>query len=159
MTRLPVLVMTRRVSARSLATKRAVAREFARHASPYVLTLAIAVPAAVRTRLGTVRLQDAVGIGAVIVAQPFVEWSLHRHVLHARPRQVAGLTIDPGAAHRGHHQTPDDVAGALLGFGYAVVDTAMVAVGIGMVAPQPRHWPAHCRREACSPPSSRVKSA
>ncbi len=126
--------MTRRVSARTLVTKRAVAREFARYASPYVLTLAIAFPLAMRVGLGGFRMQDAIAVGAVIAAQPFVEWWLHRHVLHARPRRIVGLTIDPGAAHRGHHRTPDDVAGALLGFGYAVADSAMVAVSVALVA-------------------------
>ena len=126
--------MTQRVSARTLRTKRMVAREFARHTSPYVLALSIVLPAVVRVRLGGFRLHDAVALGAVIAAQPFVEWALHRHVLHACPRRIAGLTIDPGASHRGHHQSPDDVAGALLGFGYAVADTALVAVGVALAA-------------------------
>ncbi len=126
--------MVRRVNARTLTTKQAAAREFVHHASPYVLGVSIALPVALRTRLGGVRLQDGVAVGAVVVVQPFVEWLLHRRVLHARPRRFAGLSVDPGAAHRGHHLNPDDVAGALLGFGYAVADTAMVAAAIALAA-------------------------
>lgn len=126
--------MHRRVNARTLTTKRAVAGEFAHHASPWILAVAIAVPALLRGRLGgRLSRQDAVALAAVAAAQPLVEWALHRHVLHAPARRVGGRLIDPGASHRGHHLTPDDVGGALLGAGYAVADTSLVAAAVAVV--------------------------
>lgn len=116
-----------------MTTKRAVGSELARHASPYVLVGAIALPASARVGRGGLTPGDLLALAVVIVAQPFVEWWLHRHVLHARARRVIGVSIDPGAAHRGHHEAPDDVGGALLGAGYAVADAAGVAVVVGLV--------------------------
>ncbi len=124
--------MPRRVDTRTLTTKRSVAAEFAHHASPYVLVAAIALPAAFRVRLGRPRRQDLVAITVVAAARPFTEWWLHRHVLHAEPRRLLGLTVDPGATHRGHHRTPDDVGGALLGAGFAVADSSLVAAAVGL---------------------------
>ncbi|MGD9704468.1 MAG: sterol desaturase family protein [Acidimicrobiia bacterium] len=129
--------MPRRVSAQSLRTKRAVARELLHHGSPYVLVSAIAACVALRRSIGgTAGLQDIGALAAVVVAQPFIEWGLHRFVLHRPAWTIAGTMIDPGASHRGHHRVPDDVAGALLGTPYAIGDSfaiivAICAVGLG----------------------------
>jgi hypothetical protein len=125
--------MARRVNARTLTTKRAVVTEFSRHASPYVLLAAVAVPTLARHRRGRLQRADLAAVAAVAVAQPFIEWWLHRGVLHAAPVRVAGVSLDPGAAHRCHHNAPDDVAGALLGAGYAFADSAGVAATVGLV--------------------------
>jgi sterol desaturase/sphingolipid hydroxylase (fatty acid hydroxylase superfamily) len=76
----------------------------------------------------------------VVALQPFFEWALHRYVLHAPPIPLGAGAVDPGAAHRGHHLAPDDVAGALLGVRYALWDGAGVgvlaaAVGTAAVGP------------------------
>lgn len=129
--------MTRRTSARGLTTGRAVAAEFARRPSGYVLASFVGAALAARRRRGRVAPQDLVAVALVAAAQPFVEWGLHKLVLHAPPRRVAGRTVDPGAPHRGHHRTPDDVAGALLGGPYAVLDGGLVAglvAGVGALA-------------------------
>jgi sterol desaturase/sphingolipid hydroxylase (fatty acid hydroxylase superfamily) len=134
-----VQTMPRRVSAQSLRTKRAAARELLHHGSPYVLVVVIAACVAARTRAGgPIGMQDGVALVAVLLARPFVEWGLHRIVLHGPARTIAGRTVDPGASHRGHHQEPDDVAGALLGTPYAIADSlaivaATAAVGAGFV--------------------------
>jgi hypothetical protein len=122
--------MARTVSARTLTSKRAVLGELAHHGSGYVLSAAIGAGAVLRARRGRLGPRDAAAVLAVAAAQPFVEWALHRHVLHGRGISVAGRRIDPGAPHRGHHRAPDDVAGALLGGGYAVADAA----GVGVLA-------------------------
>jgi Fatty acid hydroxylase superfamily len=123
--------VTRRVSARSLTSSGAVAAELAHHPSGYVLAGFVGAALAGRRRLGRLAWQDLVAVALAAAAQPFVEWGLHKLVLHGRPRRVAGRAVDPGATHRRHHETPDDVAGALLGGRYAVVDAGMVA---GLVA-------------------------
>jgi hypothetical protein len=129
--------VSRQVSARSLTSGRAVAAEFARRPSGYVLGAFVTTALGLRRRHGRLAPQDVVAVALVAAAQPFVEWGLHKLVLHGRPRRVAGRTVDPGAPHRGHHRTPDDVAGALLGGGYAVADAGLVAAfvaGVGAAA-------------------------
>lgn len=137
--------MTRLVSARGLTSGPAVAAEFARRPSGYVLASFVGAALAARRRRGRMAPQDAVAVALVVAAQPFVEWGLHKLVLHGEPRRVAGRTLDPGAPHRGHHRTPDDVAGALLGGPYAVADGGMVAAlvaGVGaLVAPTLGRFP------------------
>lgn len=123
----------RRTSARSLTTTTAVAREFAHHGSGYVLAGVVTAVLAARRRMGRLRVQDAVAVGLVVAAQPFFEWALHRYVLHGPPRVVDGRTVDVGAPHRGHHDTPDDVGGALLGTAYAASDSAGVAALVAVV--------------------------
>lgn len=122
-----LVAMTRRVNARTLHTKAEVAQEFSRHGSGYVLVGAIALGVLGRSRKGRPTRHDAAVLAATIALQPFVEWVLHRWVLHQPARRVAGRNVDPGAMHRGHHAIPDDVAGALLGTGFAVADAAGVA--------------------------------
>lgn len=122
------------VNARSLRTKSAVAGEFARHGSGYVLVGLLVATSAWRVRSGKpLRVADARALAAVLAIQPFFEWTVHRGVLHGPPREVAGRSIDPGAPHRGHHRVPDDVAGALLGTSYAVSNGLAVSALAGGV--------------------------
>lgn len=127
----------RRVSARRLTTKRAVAGELAHHESGYVLGAYLVGLALLRRGRGRVGAGDLRALATVVALQPFVEWGLHRFVLHLRPRTLGGAPFDPGAAHRGHHRVPDDVAGALLGLQFAVSNGVAVAglgAGIGRLA-------------------------
>ena len=117
-------------SARSLRTVPAVGAELARRPSGYVLASATLTALGVRRRLGRVGVQDAVAVLLVAAAQPFVEWGLHRLVLHGRPRRVVGRTVDPGAVHRRHHAEPDDVAGLLLGGRFALADAGLAATAV-----------------------------
>lgn len=128
--------VNRRVSARSLTTTGAVAGEFARRGSGYVLASIITGVLAGRRRMGRVRVQDGVAVALVVAAQPFFEWALHRYVLHGPPRRVHGRTVDAGVPHRGHHEVPDDVGGALLGPSFAASDSVGVAAlvtGVGLL--------------------------
>jgi hypothetical protein len=47
-------------------------------------------------------------VGALIAAEPFVEWVIHVFILHFKPRALFGRTVDPLAAkkHREHHRDP-----------------------------------------------------
>lgn len=114
--------------ARSLRTRRAVAAEFSRHGSGYVLVGYLLLTLLLRSRRGRPGPADLRAILVVAAVRPLFEWALHRSVLHGPARTVAGVRLDPGAAHRGHHRFPDDVAGALLGTGFAVSNGAGVAV-------------------------------
>jgi hypothetical protein len=126
--------MPRRVSAQSLRSKREVAVELLHHGSPYVLGNGIVAALAVRVMVGgPLAPADVVALAAIVAVQPAVEWGLHRVVLHGPARTIAGRVVDPGASHRGHHRTPDDVGGALLGPGYAIADSSAVIATIALL--------------------------
>jgi hypothetical protein len=122
-----------RGNARGLTTKRAVAAELAHHGSGYVLAGAVTAGAILRCRgprLGWVDLRAAAAVAGL---QPLVEWGLHRYALHGPAITIGGRVVDPGAAHRGHHRIPDDVAGALLGTPFALSNGAVVAAIAALV--------------------------
>jgi hypothetical protein len=115
------------------------ARVFARFASPRVLAagLATAVVARLATAvagLAPVSVGDGVALAAVAVLVPFVEWFVHRVVLHARPRPIGGVIVDPGIGHREHHDHPDTVSWVLLrGFDAALFTAVNGAVATAVV--------------------------
>lgn len=128
------------VSARSLRTRCAVVAEFSRHGSGYVLAGYLLLTLLLRGRRGRPGPADLRAVLVVAVVRPLFEWALHRGVLHGPARIVAGRRVDPGGAHRGHHRVPDDVAGALLGTGFAASNGAGVAVlgaAVGALAAGP----------------------
>jgi Fatty acid hydroxylase superfamily len=143
-TQAPIVVhndtMARRVNARGFSTKRELAVEFAHHGSGYVLAAGVMAGLALRQRGPRSARADLVAVTVVAGLQPLVEWGLHRFLLHAPARAVAGRRVDPAAAHRGHHQVPDDVGGALLGTGFALSNATVVAAaaaGIGRLVAGP----------------------
>lgn len=86
------------------------AQIFLRHRNPRVLLPATLLAVIARVGLGRWSRKDAVA-GAVIVGiEPFVEWLVHVHLLHQRPRTIRGRTVDLFSArsHREHHRNPRD---------------------------------------------------
>jgi sterol desaturase/sphingolipid hydroxylase (fatty acid hydroxylase superfamily) len=84
-------------------------------------------------------------IPAIILAvQPFTEWLIHVFLLHFKPREVGGRTIDPlvSRKHRAHHADPKDAGlvfvpmPALLGlvFGLAAVLLPTMPLSRGLSA-------------------------
>ena len=118
---------TGEVNARTLTTKRAVARQLASHGSGPVLVAAVVAGLGLRRRGPKLGLSDLVAVVVVVGLQPLVEWGLHRFLLHGPIVSLGRRSIDAGYAHRGHHQVPDDVAGALLGTELALSNAALVA--------------------------------
>jgi hypothetical protein len=86
------------------------ARLFARYPSPRVLLPAAAAAVAVRVGLGGWSRRDVKIAAGLVALEPFVEWMVHVHVLHQRPRTVRGRAIDSLLArkHRAHHRSPHD---------------------------------------------------
>ncbi|MEI6254812.1 MAG: sterol desaturase family protein [Mycobacteriaceae bacterium] len=84
------------------------AREFWRHPTPWLLSVALVISLAARVVVGDWRFSDAVLPFVVLAVFPFVEWVIHVFVLHWRPRRIAGVTVDPLLArkHREHHADP-----------------------------------------------------
>jgi len=83
---------------------------FARRPTARLLGGALAASVALRVAMGGLGRADLVVAGAVVLAQPFVEWLIHVNVLHARPFTVAGRRVDVGYTHRVHHDDPKDLA-------------------------------------------------
>ncbi len=113
---------------------RAVGR-FARFGSPRVLVAGLVT--AVGIRLGvavTGRAPfggwDLAAVAAVVALVPFVEWGVHRFVLHIEPRRIGSFLFDPGVGHREHHANPSTINWVLL----RAVDAALFLAINGVVA-------------------------
>ena len=92
----------------SPATVRAAAAAFFTYASPLILTGLILASLTLRLFFGPLTWADlAVALTPVLI-WPFLEWSLHRYLLHLQPVQAFGRTWDFDFAkkHRTHHQQP-----------------------------------------------------
>lgn len=78
--------------------------------SPWLLAAFAALSAFMRTQVATWQWQDLLWILVGLAAWPWIEWTLHRYVLHMKPLQWRGRSWDLawGRKHRAHHQAPTD---------------------------------------------------
>ncbi len=83
-------------------------RIFFGHASPLLLSLAVVSTGAIRISFGSWSVFDLLIPPAILVGWPMLEWMIHVHLLHFRPRRILGIRIDPLNArrHRQHHMDP-----------------------------------------------------
>lgn len=83
-------------------------RFFRGHRNARIEAAAVAIALAARLAVGTWGSSDAVVLAALVVAQPFFEWTFHVYVLHYRPVRLFGRTFDFELArkHREHHADP-----------------------------------------------------
>ncbi|MGB8649173.1 MAG: sterol desaturase family protein [Mycobacteriales bacterium] len=81
---------------------------FASHLSPLLIMVITAVVTVARIAVGDWRWQQLLIVAAVFAVQPFVEWTTHVWILHAKPRRFLGREIDLYVAkkHRRHHADP-----------------------------------------------------
>ena len=119
-------------------------RTFAGWRSPQVIAALLVLTLAGRIFVGVWTWWDLLVPALILAAQPFTEWLIHVFLLHFRPRQVRGRTVDPLVArkHRDHHADPKDVGlvfvpmPALLGlvFGLAAVLLPTMPLSRGLSA-------------------------
>jgi sterol desaturase/sphingolipid hydroxylase (fatty acid hydroxylase superfamily) len=83
---------------------------FAKHRNARVLAASTTAAAMARVALGRWSKRDAAAAAVIVGVEPFVEWLVHVHVLHKRPREVDGRTVDSllASSHRAHHRDPRD---------------------------------------------------
>lgn len=83
-------------------------RVFCSHSSPRLLILAALGSILVRTVVGSWSTLDLLVPLVIAALWPMLEWLIHVHLLHFRPRRVLGIRIDPLNArrHREHHLDP-----------------------------------------------------
>lgn len=93
---------------RTSAPLRVVSAEFWRHPSPYLLGVPLTVAITGRILAGPGSWWELLIPVGLVAMLPVVEWLIHVCILHWRPRQVAGVRIDPLLArkHRAHHADP-----------------------------------------------------
>ena len=121
-------------------TLRAAVATFLRQPSGAILAGQTAVLAALRFRRGRPDRRDLALVGAVAAWWPVQEWLAHRHVLHARPRTVAGRTVDLGVArhHRAHHADPWRLDTTFLPLWFLVPAVPLHALAWSRLAPDRR---------------------
>src|SRR5437879_5222413 len=89
---------------------RAVGVSFVQTPTAVLLILGVLGALTWRASAGPARWSDAAVVAALAALRPFAEWTVHKLVLHGRPRRWRGLRFDPLAAraHRAHHAAPRD---------------------------------------------------
>jgi Fatty acid hydroxylase superfamily len=99
-----------------LTTLRACAREFIGHYSPRAALAAIAIVLGVRVYVGRWSWRDLVVPLVLVSAQPFVEWVIHKYLLHLPAFELFGRRIElyGSIQHRNHHHAPADLDRVLL---------------------------------------------
>jgi hypothetical protein len=87
------------------------ARTFLSRPQPWLLVAAVTIAAVARVWHGGIGWSDLLVVVAYLAAFPFVEWVVHTSLLHWKPREFAGRTIDPLVArkHREHHVDPQQL--------------------------------------------------
>ena len=97
-----------RPPADSPSTRAQAWRVFLSHHSPQGLIALLVIGCIWRAQLGGWGWLDGVIVVAVWAIFPFVEWGIHRFVLHFRPVRWGRLTIDfyLPQTHRRHHADP-----------------------------------------------------
>ena len=113
--------------------------EFFKHLSPRVLLVCLAIAVVARVYVGDFTWWSILPFVVVVAVQPFLEWGLHVFVLHARPKQIVGRTIDTVVArdHRLHHADPRDIPLIFIPrrwLGYLILSV----LAVGLVFPT---WP------------------
>lgn len=91
-------------------------KEFMRHFSGWAVATAIVLVLIVRLAVGQWTWADLMGPIILVTAQPFVEWFIHRYLLHLKPFTFRGKTYDlyTAKAHRRHHKDPSSLDRTLL---------------------------------------------
>ncbi len=129
-----------------LVTLSSCGREFIRHFSPRVALAAGALALGTRVYVGQWSWHDLLPPLALLAAQPFVEWVIHKYLLHLRPINVLGRRVElyGSVQHRNHHLAPSDLNRVLLkplevvGF---VAQIAIVMALLTLAIYGPLGWP------------------
>jgi len=115
--RVPAVYQRALTSKRSdLTTLAACLREFFGHFSPRAALAGVALVLGARVYVGGWSWRDLVPPLALLAAQPFVEWVIHKYLLHLPPFVLFGRRIElyGSIQHANHHRAPADLDRVLL---------------------------------------------
>lgn len=110
-------------------------REFMGHLSPGAVGAGSVVVLAARFYVGQWSWRDLVPPLALLAAQPFVEWVIHKYLLHLKPMLIRGRRIElyGSIQHRRHHLSPSDLDRVLLKPIEAIGFLLQIAIAIGVL--------------------------
>lgn len=99
---------TPETSTRTITSYRHALFAWSQHASPRLIAAFVLLAVGLRAGLGGWQALDAAMLLVGVAAWPFLEWFLHKYLLHVKPREILGRTVDPDFArrHRAHHREP-----------------------------------------------------
>lgn len=86
------------------------------HSSPRVALGALALTLGARIYVGQWSWRDLLPPLALLAAQPFVEWVIHKYLLHLPAMTIRGRRVElyGSIQHRNHHRDPADLDRVLL---------------------------------------------
>jgi hypothetical protein len=101
---------------RRLRSLREAAKVFFAQPGPRLVAAHAATAWMARALAGPPSLGDARALAGLALGWPLMEWYAHKHVLHAKPRQLGGGRMGElfGPRHRAHHRRPGDMELTLL---------------------------------------------
>lgn len=114
-------------------------RIYIRHASPRLLLGALFISIIARLIVGQWSWWDLAVVALMVAAQPFVEWLIHTFILHFRPREVSGRTVDLHLAkkHRIHHLDPKRIDAVFIPLRSLLIGLPFYLVIVLVVFPLP----------------------
>lgn len=114
-------------------------RIYIRHASPRLLLGALFISIVARLIVGQWSWWDLAVVALMVAAQPFVEWLIHTFILHFRPREVSGRTVDLHLAkkHRIHHLDPKRIDAVFIPLRSLLIGLPFYLVIVLVVFPLP----------------------
>jgi hypothetical protein len=121
-------------------------REFMTHFSPRAVLAAGVLVLAARVYVGQWSWRDLLPPLALLAAQPFVEWAIHKYLLHLPPIGLLGRRVElyGSIQHRMHHLSPSDLDRVLLKPIEVVSFVVQIAIAIALIAAAidlPLGWP------------------
>jgi sterol desaturase/sphingolipid hydroxylase (fatty acid hydroxylase superfamily) len=104
--------------------------EFIRHPSAQLVAAAIAITLIIRVAVGGWSYRDLLVPFIIIALQPFVEWIIHKYLLHLKPFTIRGKSyyLYTARAHRRHHKSPGILDRVLLQSGEVSGSMFLIAI-------------------------------
>ena len=112
---------------------------YLRYPSPRLLLGLLVVALVTRLAVGRWSWWDLGVVVIMVAAQPFVEWVIHTFILHFRPREVAGRSVDLHLAkkHRVHHLDPKQIDAVFIPMRSLVIGLPILAFLVLVIFPLP----------------------
>jgi sterol desaturase/sphingolipid hydroxylase (fatty acid hydroxylase superfamily) len=124
---------------RDLTTLGACWREFLKHFSGWAVSIALLASIVAWFVVGEWTYYDLLVPVVIIAIQPFVEWIIHKYLLHLKPFELRGHKFDlyTAKAHRRHHKAPAELDRVLLHASEIIASMVLIAITAYLVVAVP----------------------